>query len=243
MRKNAILGEKIITLRKEGKSYCEISETLNCSKSVVSYHCRKNGISPVPLEDPDKNLLLELITKNLSLLEIGEIIHRKGTATKRWLKKYDIKYSFSENREHCVVCNKDLSKQQRKYCSVSCKMKGLRISQLAEYGFGYQEKLGFLRKVYFIEQLGGKCSICGYDKNISALEFHHLKDKEMSLTQMNLRENNIELILKELDKCILLCSNCHKELHYPQANIDRVREGKLGEYYNKIFKKPILRNK
>lgn len=65
-----------------------------------------------------------------------------------------------------------------------------------------------------VEYKGGKCVRCGYDKSLAALEFHHidpsLKDKDMAY---HMQGRKIERCYKELDKCILLCSNCHKEEH------------------------------
>lgn len=61
---------------------------------------------------------------------------------------------------------------------------------------------------------GGKCEHCGYNKYIGALEFHHNdpneKDFGISGTKQTASWNKIK---KEVDKCTLLCSNCHKEEH------------------------------
>lgn len=69
------------------------------------------------------------------------------------------------------------------------------------------------RKIKAIERKGGCCSHCGYNKYIGALEFHHLNpsDKEFNWNKMRLLPE--EKIFRELDKCILLCSNCHREVH------------------------------
>ena len=60
---------------------------------------------------------------------------------------------------------------------------------------------------------GGSCLHCGYDKYYGALEFHHLDptQKEFSLAHQHCTK--FDKIKEELDKCILLCSNCHKEEH------------------------------
>lgn len=65
-----------------------------------------------------------------------------------------------------------------------------------------------------IAYCGGKCAKCGYDKYIGALEFHHLDPtkKEFSISSSG-STMSWEMIKEELDKCILLCSNCHKEEH------------------------------
>ncbi len=69
-------------------------------------------------------------------------------------------------------------------------------------------------KIKLVEYKGGKCEICGYDKCIDALEFHHInpKEKEIAISSGNIK--SFETLKKEVDKCILVCSNCHKEIHY-----------------------------
>jgi 5-methylcytosine-specific restriction endonuclease McrA len=69
-------------------------------------------------------------------------------------------------------------------------------------------------KLQSIEYLGGKCVICGYNKCNAALEFHHINPLEKDLKYDKFRQNAFTDKLKlELDKCILLCANCHREYH------------------------------
>ena len=68
-------------------------------------------------------------------------------------------------------------------------------------------------KVQAIKLLGGKCSICGYDKCMDALEFHH---EDPSIKEFKLGSGNTmswKAYKSEALKCILLCLNCHKEIH------------------------------
>lgn len=65
-----------------------------------------------------------------------------------------------------------------------------------------------------IEYGGGKCSVCGYKKCTRALSFHH-KDpaqKDFGLSARGLTRS-WEKTKAELDKCILVCANCHMEIH------------------------------
>lgn len=66
-----------------------------------------------------------------------------------------------------------------------------------------------------VEYLGGKCIKCGYDKCIWALDFHHRdsKTKEFSISSYG-HSRSWERVKAELDKCDLICSNCHRELHH-----------------------------
>ena len=67
-----------------------------------------------------------------------------------------------------------------------------------------------------VESMGGKCQCCGYNKCSDALEFHHIDSngKEMALGASRASPKAWIKIVEELRKCILVCSNCHKEIHY-----------------------------
>lgn len=61
--------------------------------------------------------------------------------------------------------------------------------------------------------LGDKCQICGYDKCIQALDFHHVNPEEKA-SDFNANANRSWQITRdEIKKCILLCANCHREVH------------------------------
>lgn len=62
---------------------------------------------------------------------------------------------------------------------------------------------------------GGACEICGYCKNIAALEFHHKnpEEKEFNVDMRKFSNMTLEKLEAELEKCILVCANCHRELH------------------------------
>ena len=63
-----------------------------------------------------------------------------------------------------------------------------------------------------IEMFGGKCSKCGYNKCEAALEFHHLDPNEKDFPVAT-NSKSWKLIVEEAKKCILVCSNCHREIH------------------------------
>ena len=80
------------------------------------------------------------------------------------------------------------------------------------------------RKQKIVELMGGKCICCGYNKCIQALELHHLnpKEKEISLSNYSI---GWDKIVKELEKCILVCSNCHREIHYGLIDVTTLVPG------------------
>lgn len=72
-----------------------------------------------------------------------------------------------------------------------------------------------LFKIKCIEYKGGKCEICAYNKCIAAFDFHHTNptQKEFNISKVRFTKFD-ERIKIELDKCLLVCSNCHRELHF-----------------------------
>lgn len=68
------------------------------------------------------------------------------------------------------------------------------------------------KKIELIEYKGGKCEICGYNKCNRALQFHHRNPTEKDFT-ISGRSLSFERLKNEVDKCVLVCSNCHSEIH------------------------------
>ena len=61
---------------------------------------------------------------------------------------------------------------------------------------------------------GGKCMLCGYDRCEDALDFHHLDltKKSFGISAKGITRS-WEKIRNEIDKCVLICANCHREIH------------------------------
>jgi hypothetical protein len=76
------------------------------------------------------------------------------------------------------------------------------------------------KKIFAVNFYGGKCIKCGYDKCINAMEFHHrdpsTKKARPSFIIMRWKWERVK---EELDKCDLLCSNCHKEVEYKELDV------------------------
>ena len=70
------------------------------------------------------------------------------------------------------------------------------------------------RKKKAVEYKGGKCSSCGYNKYPDVLEFHHRDAETKEFDWKKLRQMSWDKVTKELDKCDMLCANCHRERHY-----------------------------
>lgn len=90
----------------------------------------------------------------------------------------------------------------KKFCSDKCKNKY------------YVDKRRKKLKQLAVDYKGGACESCGYNKCSTALDFHHLDplQKDFGISSSGTTKSWIT-IKEELDKCIMLCANCHRELH------------------------------
>jgi len=99
----------------------------------------------------------------------------------------------SGNKNHCKKCNK-LDKQRRNKNTHNSKKR-------------------------CVDYLGGKCSVCGLKTDFLAVyDFHHRNPNEKETGIRNLLHNSWEKLEKELNKCILVCSNCHRIIHFEGNN-------------------------
>lgn len=92
-----------------------------------------------------------------------------------------------------------------------------------------------------IEYKGGKCQTCGYSKCAAALELHHIDPQEKSFGVADKGyTRSWEKVKAELDKCILLCANCHREVTAGLLQIPS--EDDLSIFYNWDGKETIILN-
>ena len=110
----------------------------------------------------------------------------------------------------CLICQKEFipNNSVRVYC-YDCVPKGLSSNEAIR-----AKARAF--KHHLILYKGGKCEKCGYDKCEGALQFHHRNpvEKEFTISDIVPGSKSIEDCYKELDKCSLLCANCHAEEHW-----------------------------
>jgi hypothetical protein len=85
-----------------------------------------------------------------------------------------------------------------------------------------------IRKAKFVEMSGQVCQRCGYEGFLAALEFHHVNPEEKDRTPANLFTGGAlpeETIYAELDKCVLLCANCHRAFEASEWTAEFVKRG------------------
>jgi hypothetical protein len=97
----------------------------------------------------------------------------------------------------------------------------------------YQERRTYLLKavqkrreklrLMAVSYKGGCRQICSYDRCFEALEFHHLDptQKDFGISKKGYTRS-WEKVKNEIDKCLLLCANCHREFHAGKLQLPQV---------------------
>jgi len=67
-------------------------------------------------------------------------------------------------------------------------------------------------KRILVREAGGKCSLCGYDRCIASLQFHHVDPQQKSFGMSAATGKSLAAYREEARKCVLLCANCHGEI-------------------------------
>jgi hypothetical protein len=97
---------------------------------------------------------------------------------------------------------------------------------------------GLRRKKELVELAGGKCIICGYNKCLRALTFHHRdpNNKKFQLSSADIKSKKWEEVIEEFKKCDLLCVRCHAEIHdLEYQNYINIEVYKSPNKYKKTF--------
>jgi len=155
-----------------------------------------------------------------SIIEVKDSVKVAKIRTKRFCNRscagaYNNKLFHKRHRKkQCASCG-DLILTGRKYCSEICRTVGRKSrtpgstsANKSTYVVSWRQKA----KLRAIKYKGGCCQICGYDKCVRALSFHHLdvNHKDFGISAVSRSWSTIQA---ELDKCVLLCLNCHAEVH------------------------------
>ena len=126
---------------------------------------------------------------------------------------------------NCIVCSVKLHGRQSRFCSLTCKNKSFQ-------SYDAQKRRGIARKLELIKSRGGKCTICGYHKNLAALTFHHKDESKLfKLDMRSLSNRTLERVLTEVSKCTLVCQNCHAELHNKHLDLAKLLKSSRALYH------------
>lgn len=206
----------------QGLSLEEIGRRFGKPAGTVGYWVAKHGLKAVntekyaPRGGLTRDQLEPLAARGLSLRAIGEELDRSIATVRYWLQRHNLEELRRTSRPtHRVALSADRRVMD------DCPVHG--PTPFALRADGYYRCLECVKgnvvdrrrrvKQLLVEEAGGACALCGYDEFLGALQFHHLDptEKSFALSSRGLTRG-IERLRAEMQKCVLLCANCHAEV-------------------------------
>jgi transposase len=223
----------------QGVSVEQIGRRFGRHPSTVSYWMRKHG-----LEAPnrakhagkgglDRDVLAELVGRGMTIREIAGVLERSTATVRHWLRRHGLSTAAAERARDTRVGRaqgesslvRDCARHGRTAFVIEgrgyYRCKQCRSEQVIRHRRRLKELL--------VAEAGGVCALCGYDRHLGALQFHHLdpRSKRLHISQNGITLS-LETIRQEVRKCVLLCSNCHAEVEGGIASVpDTVSEAEV----------------
>jgi len=156
----------------------------------------------------NKQELFEMLSNEMSMNDISKNTGKSLTTIRYWCKKYGLKsiYTSTNNIKKSHKCG---------YCGETdpSNFYGHKKRICGKCHNKYTIELGRKKRKFIVEQMGGVCVSCGFDKYHSALQVHHLDPSKKDNTFGSIRGWNKQRILDEIQNCVLLCACCHAAVH------------------------------
>jgi transposase-like protein len=211
-----------------GASIEAIAREVGRDPSTVSYWARKHGLTSShaprhaargPIES---ELLAEIVDCRLSIRDMADVLQRSPTTVRHWLRRHGLE-TARMTRERL---GKAALAAGLRTAEIPCPRHGMSRHVRREGGFRcarcrvehVADKRRRIKRQLVLEA-GGRCELCGYDRCLAALQFHHLDraTKRFALSQQGVSRSMAEA-REEAAKCVLLCANCHAEVESGAAD-------------------------
>jgi transposase len=213
-------------LLNDGLSLAEIGRRVRRHEATVAYWVHKHRLRAngherhTPKGPLDRAELAKLVRLGLSTSQIAGSVGRTSSSVRHWLREYGLETQWSRRRR--------ASHQGRRELRLTCARHGLTTFRLQARG-GYRcarcmsDAVSRRRrrvKQLLVAEAGGACALCGYERCIAALSFHHLDpaSKRFELSRRGVTRS-IERARAEARKCVVLCANCHAEVEAGLATL------------------------
>lgn len=203
---------------RDGLSLAAMGDRAGRNASTVAYWLERYGLEPVhrvrhmPRGSLSRERLEELIARELSIRAIAAEVERSPATVRYWMRRYGLSTLPAVRRGQPRTAPRRMD---------VCAVHGLTEFVGRADGRGRCARCRAAAvsrwrreaKAILVAEAGGCCRVCGYDRCIGALEFHHVdpREKSFSLSSRGLARS-IEALRDEAAKCVLVCSNCHAEI-------------------------------
>lgn len=169
----------------------------------------------------DKVLLENYIKQGFTLKQLASTFQMSQTNLRYWIKKFGLKLVRGAKGKK----PKDFNFPRKCKCGETNpnKFYGNKTTVCAKCHNQNTLLLGRENRSYMLEKLGSHCINCGFDKWKASLDIHHVDPTKKDVSFSTARYWNRSKIDKELEKCVILCRNCHAAYHSGELDL-KVRQ-------------------
>lgn len=217
--------ESLELLLGQGLSIERIAKRFGKDPSTVSYWMKKHGLVSHYRERHaarggiERERLEALVHQGLTVGEIADALGLSKGTIRHWMRVYALRTARARGER--VKIAKVAKEAGLLMVTMSCRHHGETDFVLEGRGYDrcrrrraeavvrHRQKL----KAVLVQEAGGRCCVCGYDRFLGALEFHHLdpSQKRLALSGQGVTYS-LERLRAEARKCVLVCANCHAEV-------------------------------
>lgn len=212
-----------------GDSYASIAAELSCSASTVARWAREHGLRSAHSERAaarggiDEDALRRLVAEHRSVREIARELERSPTTVRHWLARYGMESSMARRRDEGALARAVGADEAILPCPVHGPVRHVRRDDGFRCATCRSAAVTARRrriKRILLEEAGGACGLCGYDRCVAALHFHHVDpaSKSFALAAAGVTRS-LTAARAEARKCVLLCANCHAEVESGLADL------------------------
>jgi DNA-binding CsgD family transcriptional regulator len=208
----------------EGLSLEQIGKRAGRNPSTISYHLKKHGLQPINgRKHKSRGAIPELrlrtlASEGISVRAMARRLDRSPSTVRYWLGRYEIEvHRIKGNRAKALAARA----RGETVIVLQCRHHGRADFYVAPDATYHCKscraenvaKSRRNKKDDLVREAGGRCVLCGYDKCLGALHFHHVDPRTKSFgIAMRGHTRSFEKLLAEARKCVLLCANCHAEV-------------------------------
>lgn len=219
----------------KGLSLAEIGRRVGLHESTVSYWTRKHGLAAAhgsrhaAKGGISREQLKPLVDAGLSSGQMAELLGLSKTTVRHWLREHGMQTWYAQRRVASAASESSVM--------LRCPRHGMtRFGRRAAGGYrcnrcradAVSRRRRRIKRL-LVDEAGGACVVCGYDRYVGALEFHHLvpAEKRFALSHRGVTRS-LAAAREEARRCVLLCANCHAEVEgglarLPEAGKPRVQ--------------------
>lgn len=220
----------------QGLSLEQVGILVDRDPSTVGYWVRKHGlVANGRSKHASRGSLIreeleQLVGRRMTIAEIANALDRSPGTIRYWLGKWGLETKSRRGPRPAIpraVVEQAIRNGSRTLVG-DCRHHGETIFVIENSG-RVRCRQCRMERVYvrrrkvkriLVEEAGGRCMVCGYDRFAGALQFHHPDPaaKRFSVSRYG-ATLGIDVLRSEASKCVLLCANCHAEIEHGAAEL------------------------